>query len=269
MSWFIRFSLGLKARKSDVEELKKELPELFKSPFDIIKYDRVLHEYPFIWHRFYDPESIIEALHEWVRNELDNEVYIPQQGQECRAPNCPMKTSSQSIQSDGSGLLNLQVAAGGPKAKPPKDSFLNLVKQTHPNSDMPREIILTDPYIYSDVSEDGKDGGYNNLLDYLSALGLSKDDSFILRMTPSPKRGTKKSRMLLHRFLKKNYKNITLKDYSPKLKFHDRFYVVLHRSGAIRGLFGPSLNGLNSDAIVLMGDIEGIQPNQKLQQWFC
>ncbi|MDE1311771.1 hypothetical protein G6Z90_17695 [Vibrio aestuarianus subsp. cardii] len=148
MSWFIRFSLGLKARESDIEELKKDLPELFNLPYRDIEYDRLLLDHLFLWNRFYPSEEIIEFLREWVRHGLDNEAYLLSEKQECRVPHCPMKIAKQSNQSDDSGFLNLQVAAGGPKAKPPKDSFLNLVRQIHPNSDMPKEIILTDPYIF-------------------------------------------------------------------------------------------------------------------------
>ncbi len=133
---------------------------------------------------------------------------------------------------------------------------------------MPREVILTDPYIYSDVSEDGLEGGFSNLVAYLQALGISADDSFSLRMTPSPKRGTVTAKKNLHRYLKIKFKNIQFKDYSPQLKFHDRFYVVRHRSGKIKGVFGPSINGLTSDAIVLMGDIDELQPLKKLESWF-
>ncbi len=160
------------------------------------------------------------------------------------------------------------VAAGGPKAKPPRDTFLDLVRRTHPENDPPREVILTDPYIYSDVSEDGHEGGFSNLVAYLEALGISADDTFILRTTPSPKRGTVTAKRNLHRHLKAQFKNIQLKDYAPQLKFHDRFYVVRHRSGKIKGVFGPSINGLTSDAIVLMGDIDELQPLKKLEAWF-
>ncbi len=127
---------------------------------------------------------------------------------------------------------------------------------------------MTDPYIYSDVSEDGHEGGFSTLVAYLDALGISADDSFILRMTPSPKRGTVTAKKNLHRYLKTKFKNIQFKDYSPQLKFHDRFYVVRHRSGKIKGVFGPSINGLTSDAIVLMGDIDELQPLKKLEGWF-
>lgn len=160
------------------------------------------------------------------------------------------------------------MAAGGPNAKPPRDSFLNLVKRTHPENDPPQEVILTDPYIYSDISEDGQEGGFSNLVAYLEVLGISDDDTFTLLMTPSPKRGTVTARKNLHRYLKKKFKNIKLKNYSPQLKFHDRFYVVRHRSGKIKGVFGPSINGLTSDAIVLMGDINELQPLKKLESWF-
>lgn len=37
---------------------------------------------------------------------------------------------------------------------------------------------------------------------------------------------------------------------------HDRLYLVRDQQGILTGVFGPSLNGLSSDSIVLMGEID-------------
>jgi hypothetical protein len=265
MDWFIRFSLGFPARPEDVFALKQALPELYSNESQV-RHKRLtwLLELSFM-----SNHELIEALREWSSEVDDSIESLSKHNLECRAVNCPVRKGSLSKYNDGEPFIaEALVASGGPNAKPPKDSFLNLVKQVHPQNDIPNEVIITDPYIYSDVSEDGMEGGYSNLVSYLNALGLQDDDSFTLRMTPSPKRGTITSRRILQRHLKNEFKNIKFVDYSPKLKFHDRFYVVRHRSGTIKGIFGPSLNGLSSDAIVLMGDIEGIQPLKKLETWF-
>lgn len=265
MDWFIRFSLGLPARVEDAVALRKALPELERRDFHLV------HRRPF-W--FFHPDfntskELFDALQSWISKVETPEVFFPHEYNNCPSNNCPLRSNFPGAKRDeGQSIVRLMVAAGGPNAKPPKDSFLDLVKRTHPKKDPPREVILTDPYIYSDVSEDGHEGGFSNLVAYLEALGLSADEHFTLRTTPSPKRGTKTAKKNLHRHLKTKFKNIKFKDYSPQLKFHDRFYVVLHRSGDIKGVFGPSINGLTSDAIVLMGDIDELQPLKKLENWF-
>lgn len=265
MDWFIRFTLGLPARVEDAVALRKALPELESRDF------RLQHRrYFWPFHPEFDTnEELLEALRRWVYEVETPDDFWPSEYRNCPSNNCPLRSNQAKANRDeGLSILRLMVAAGGPKAKPPRDIFLDLVKRTHPENDLPREVILTDPYIYSDVSEDGHEGGFSNLVAYLEALGISADDSFTLRMTPSPKRGTVTAKKNLHRYLKTKFKNIQLKDYSPQLNFHDRFYVVRHRSGKIKGVFGPSINGLTSDAIVLMGDIDELQPLKKLESWF-
>lgn len=265
MDWFIRFALGLKARPEDAKALLEALPELKNGDF---RFERRRYFW-FFDTDFHTNAELIDALRNWI-SEVDlPEDEISTDYRNCPSDNCPLRGSKERIKhADDAFIARLMVAAGGPKAKPPKQSFLDLVRRTHSQSDIPSEVIITDPYIYSDVSEDGKEGGFSNLVAYLEALGLTPIDSFILRMTPSPKRGTKTARKNLHRYLKRKFKNIQFNDYSPKLKFHDRFYVVRHRSGVIKGVFGPSINGLTSDSIVLMGDIDELQPLKKLETWF-
>jgi hypothetical protein len=265
MDWFIRFTLGLKARPEDTKALWEVLPELRNRELR-------LERRSYFWlldPDFHTNEELLEALRLWASEVEPPDDDRSQDHRNCPSINCPLRNNQAREANDGEPFTaRLMVAAGGADAKPPKQSFLDLVQRTHPQSDPPREVILTDPYIYSDVSEDGKEGGFSNLVAYLESLGLSADDSFTLRMTPSPKRGTVTAKKNLHRYLKARFKKIQFKDYSPQLKFHDRFYVVRHRSGAIKGVFGPSINGLTSDAIVLMGDIDELQPLKKLEKWF-
>ena len=265
MDWLIRFALGLPARVEDAKALRKALPELERRYFRLQR----LH---YIWPLLGDintNEELIDALRHWVSSVEVPDDFWPSEHRNCPSSNCPLQSNqTKSNRNDEPSIAHFIVAAGGPNAKTPRDSFLNLVKRTHPKNDLPRDVILTDPYIYSDVSEDGHGGGFANLLAYLEALGISTNDPFTLRMTPSPKRGTATAKKKLHRYLKDKFKKIQFKDYSPQLKFHDRFYVVLHHSGKIKGVFGPSINGLTSDAIVLMGDIDDLQPLKKLSEWF-
>lgn len=265
MDWFIRFTLGLPARVEDAVALRKALPELESQEL------RLEHRRHFwLFHPDFDTnEELIEALRRWVSEVETQSDFWPSNYHNCPSNNCPRRNNKiRANRDDGLSIAQFMVAAGGPKAKPPRDSFLDLVRCTHPNNDPPKEVILTDPYIYSDVSEDGHEGGFSNLVAYLEALGIAADDSFVLRTTPSPKRGTMTAKKNLHRLLRARFRNIQFEGYSPQLKFHDRFYIVRHRSGTIKGVFGPSINGLTSDVIVLMGDIDELQPLKKLETWF-
>lgn len=266
MDWFIRFTLGLPARAKDAAALRKALPELGNENFRLQDrgYFRLLYL------GFETNEELLKALRRWLDEVETQKDYRSAENLNCLLSNCPLLSDQSKINGDDEhdAIALFMVTAGGPRAKPPRDSFLDLVKRTHPKQDPPKDVILTDAYIYCDVSEDGRAGGFSNLVAYLEALGLSANDSFSLHMTPLPKRGGSTAKTKLHRDLKKKFKNIQLKDYSSKLKFHDRFYVVRHQSGEIKGVFGPSINGLTSDAIVLMGDINGLQPMKKLEDWF-
>lgn len=265
MDWLIRFTLGLKARPEDAKALWEALPELRNGG---LRFERQRNFW--LFHpKFHTNGELIEALRQWASEVESPRDRWPEDHRNCPSSNCPLRNNHWKEGDDGEPFIaRLMVAAGGPNANPPKNSFFNLVRRTHPQNDPPHEVILTDPYIYSDVSEDGKEGGFLNLVEYLKAIGLSSEDMFTLRMTPSPKRGTVTAKKNLHRHLKTKFKNIQFKDYSPQLKFHDRFYVVRHRSGAIKGVFGPSINGLTSVSIVLMGDIDELQPLKKLNIWF-
>jgi hypothetical protein len=118
------------------------------------------------------------------------------------------------------------------------------------------EVILTDPYIYLDLSEQGEPGGYNALVDYLRALRLTPESRFDLKLNPSPKKATQQARRLLHRKVKGDFPKVRLGTFSPTHRFHDRFYLARDQSTRLTGIFGPSLNGLATKTIVLMGELE-------------
>ena len=267
MNWLIRFQLGLPARAEDVAELRATIPEILSGDWEPNK--RHIQVYSLLLD-IWPHDGFSREVRRWV-SEVSEEQAEPDSYSDlnCHLEMCPLRKSG--IQTNASAsepqALNLIVAAGGPDAKPPRDSFFDLVRKVHRGLDQPREVILTDPYIYSDVSEDGLTGGFNNLVQYLEVLGLKNEDRFILVTTPSPKRGGKTAQSNLRRLLKKKFKDILFRDFSPKLAFHDRFYLVRHSSGALKGVFGPSLNGLSSQSIVLMGDIDEVQPLKKLNSW--
>lgn len=80
------------------------------------------------------------------------------------------------------------VLGGGDK--PPLARFIDLVLKVHKNAKgKVKEVIVTDPYVLSDVGETGSTSGYNNLCLYLKTLGIMPNDKFKLTITPSPKMG--------------------------------------------------------------------------------
>lgn len=146
------------------------------------------------------------------------------------------------------------VLGGGDK--PPLARFMDLVAKVHKNCrGKIKEVIVTDPYVLSDVGETGSTSGYNNLCLYLKTLGIMPDDKFKLTITPSPKMGGN-SLPIFERKIKSNYPNLSLCRFSPTLTFHDRIYLVRRNKSQIKGVFGPSLNGLNASDFVLMGEVK-------------
>jgi hypothetical protein len=269
MDWLLRFTLGLPAREQDIAAVKKTLPELADSENGFSDGEIYWPLYP----RFRTSKEFIDELRNWIKcaEETDSDWV---DATACPESNCPMRhiQHSSKLNNDEPVILEMLVMGGGPSQKTsksqqtPKARFFDLVRKAHKNTKLVREVILTDPYIYSDVSEDGIEGGSNNLIEYLQTLGLSQEDHFSLITNPSPKRGNKQAKTNLQKMIKNHYSNISFRDFSPSLKFHDRFYLVRYKSGDLKGVFGPSLNGLNSDAIVVMGDIDDIKLLKQLQQ---
>ena len=267
MDWFIRFTLGLHARIEDAAALRKALPELERGEFQLVHPRYIWPFHP----DFETNKNLLAALRNWVAKVEQRDDFLPADHRSCPSNNCPLRSNHARVNEDeDSFITQLMVVAGGRKANKPKENFLNLVRQSRSKiTSPPKNVILTDPYIYSDISEDGHEGGYSNLVAYLEALEIPAEDSFTLRMTPSPKKANATQKKNLQGHIQSKYKNIQFNDFSPNLKFHDRFYVVHHKLGEISGVFGPSINGLTSDAIVLMGDITGMQPLKKFKDWFA
>jgi hypothetical protein len=226
---------------------------------------------PFWWFIEATNEDFENELREWAKSlEFDAERRAPNPTRLCPRQDCPLKEEPElhdGEENHDTALLSFLSAGGGPKAKPPIGMFLDLVRKTHATSGLTKEVFLTDPYIYSDLSEDGLEGGFGSLMAYLKVLKLDSESSFTIKTNPSPKRATKKAKEALHRKIHRSYPNASVGNYSPKCNFHDRFYIVRDDKGQLGGVFGPSLNGLSSNAIVLMGDLSGQQVLKKLSEW--
>lgn len=249
MTWWLRFCLGLPARREDLEEIRRSLPELFDANFDV---DANLL-FPW-WPSPVVRKLTVEDLRRWARaGDLPWEPAAASP-EDCPAKECPLRKGPRSAQGRGEPVLLTFMVAGGAH-KPPKEEFLDLVRRVHKDQ-LISEVILTDPYIYLDLSERGQPGGYASLIDYLHALRLTRDSAFALKLNPSPRKTTTTARQLLARKVKSAFTSAHLGTFPAGHRFHDRFYLTRNRSGRLAGIFGPSLNGLGVKTIVLMGELE-------------
>ncbi len=255
MIWLYRFIWGLPARETDKQEILANFPELLENP-DRLN-DDIFLEY-FVLQRHFKTS---EEFKKWIA-ELRSEKT---QGN-CLLSDCPVKRASgiQSLEDEQSILQLMRV---GGYTKKPKQSFFDLVKTIHGQAEI-KKVILTDPYILIDTSEDGETGGLENLIEYLQTLGLTRTNSFILEISPSPKMYSETRYEIFEKYLKTEFPNISINRYKPKFIFHDRFYLVEDSSGNLKGVFGPSLNGLSSKAIVLYGELEVKGAMDKIGKWF-
>jgi|SRR3990172_5194337 len=275
MNWWIRFLLGLPARPEDVDEVRRVLPELFEgtwkpNPNVIEKREH----FPIIW-PFYSIIQNADELRVWANTVTDHTPeHEPRQVmhspvESCPAVDCPLRSSfEQPVETDEAApflLRELMIAGGG--TKPPKAAFLDFVRKVHKDTGKVKEVILTDRYILSDVGEDGTRGGLTNLIEYLEAIGLSQESSFTLRISPHPKYAGENASKILHRVVITKFRKATIDKHSPKFIFHDRLYLVRNDQGIMKGVFGPSLNGLDSKSIALMGEIEQAHSMQKLKSF--
>lgn len=285
MKWWYRFWFGLPARPEDIKEIKEVLPELWNSNWqpDARRLRRLL-PIPDFW---FWPESLaplFQQLREWVSSATEADEPLRHKssfGQDsseesCPLPDCPLGKYSepaQEIEPPSEDLetihsvFDLMCAGGGPDRQILKGEFLDLVRKVHRGTKSIKEVILTDPYIYLDVAEDGTRGGFNNLLEYLRTLGLVTESEFVIKLNPSPKKYNERAKQLFERIVKENFPNVKFETYSPKYVFHDRFYLVRDGNSQIKGVFGPSLNGLGSNAIALMGSLEQPRALARLSKW--
>jgi hypothetical protein len=259
MIWFYRFLFGLPCRPQDRLEIQNDFPEIIKDPSTL---KRLI--YPtYLRVPFESYKNLEEEFNKWFNEELD--FGDSNRTNNCPIDNCPLKANHK-ITGDGEVVLHMMRIGGF--SKPSKSSFFDLVRIVHKNTKPIRRVILTDPYIFMECFEDGTSGGLQNLFEYLRNLGLDKLSSCELHINPSPKRQTEDLTKRFKENLEMEFPNITIDRYKPKYVFHDRFYLVEDTAGDIKGVFGPSLNGLGSKAIVLFGELESSNTMTKMKDWF-
>lgn len=258
MNWLIRYLLGLPAREQDLKEIKTNFPELIDNPEELNKLD-----YPILIHpRFFSEKS----FKDWIGISDNNEVHNRDFTSECPYSNCPQKARENLNDSQESELLELMTIGGGKKSKTPKDSFFDMVRKIYTGTNNIKKVILTDPYLLADVSMDGNEGGFNNIIEYLKIIIDSCENEFELLISPTLKEQGNKDNF--ERLLKTKFKNIKFSFYSSDYNFHDRLLITVDNKQNYKGMFGPSFNGLNSKSIVLYGQLEATNTIDKLKNWF-
>lgn len=275
MEWIVRFFLGLPARPAHIEEIKKALPELLSGGS---------LPSPTLFHRWFllgvtsnadllSSDDVVSAIRKWLSGAAKEQSIVFAPSVTCPSPACPLrsKETNRRIQNDyGDDSFPIELMAVGGDAKGPLNLFLELMRNVHKKQhSIAKRIYLTDKFIYSDKSEDGTPGGFDNLVSYLETLDLELNSTFTLFLTPSPKRSSITAQTNLHKLLRAKFRNIEISQHTAKHTFHDRLYVVRYESDSVTGMFGPSLNGLSAKSIVLMGEIEQGRAMDKVIEWFC
>jgi hypothetical protein len=160
---------------------------------------------------------------------------------------------------DGAVVLELMTVAGGWSAK--AKTFFDMARKVHGRKGPVKNLLVTDPYIYLDKSEENTTGGIDNFLHYLDCLDISQSGIAIYQ--PPYAKGKKgASGALWRRAVEQHGKTqgyavrFGLFRTITQTRFHDRFYLTRHRDGSVSGLFGPSMNGLNDKSFVLVGELE-------------
>ena len=159
--------------------------------------------------------------------------------------------------------------AGGWTSK--AGAFFDMARKVHGGKGEIKVLLLTDPYIYVDKSEEDSIGGIDNFLGYLDCLKISRGAEITIQQPPYA-RGKKAAsgavwcRRVAEHGERGGY-NVRFAFFHARSqsRFHDRFYVARHSNGSVSGLFGPSMNGLNDKSFALMGELEGVTLKKPVQ----
>ncbi|SDT21343.1 hypothetical protein [Bradyrhizobium canariense] len=263
MDWYWRMRMGFPPRSEDREALRRIAPELFGRDWEITV-EPTSDQHP-IWGRPFQREIRL-----WLGT-LDDRPTVTVHEGACPQYDCPLRlgrrsgqimggqTSGDDAHPGGEVVLELMTVAGGWSAK--AKTFFDMARKVHGGKGPVKNLLVTDPYIYSDKSEENTTGGIDNFLQYLDCLDISQSEIAIYQPPYAKgKKGT--SGALWRRAVEQHGKT---QGYGVRFgffrtitetRFHDRFYLARHRDGSVSGLFGPSMNGLNDKSFVLVGELE-------------
>jgi hypothetical protein len=275
----IRIVLGLPLDKRDLDDLVKIAPELLDAdlppdaflplPFwAVIANHEVHEELRARW------SAAVRAARE--RREGSTAALPGRAPENCPNADCPLRlqarlpdpgeSKGEKGGADEGFVANLvQVPAPG---RAPAKIFGTMTEQLRSRLKKGvKRVIVTDPYVHCDGAEDGTRGGHRALITFLTKLGLKQSSQFVLELTPAPKGGTDGQSLHdtpLGRKLVERFPAMVLKHHRPcSGGFHDRFYLVVDGSGNWDGLYGPSINGLASLAVVLVGELQEDSPAKR------
>jgi hypothetical protein len=287
VNWLLRFSIGLTARPVDVTEMQRGVPELLDPkwprqdhgvawphlllPVVVLRQSgRVLDE----------PMELVNAIRAWAAKTPQVEVFDPllhtvELGP-CEHPDCPRRPNTKvrlpddvdapETRSAEMPLLQLMVVGGGPGQKPLRDRFLDLVRRVHAKAGEVKKVVVTDPYLLAEASDSGTHGGgFDNFCHYLRALQLAPDATLFI--PPGLKSPTQNRALWIER-IEKVFPGLRVNSFRSNLSFHDRFYIAEHAAGEVRGVFGPSMNGLSGTDIAIFGELEAPNSLETLSGWF-
>ncbi len=171
------------------------------------------------------------------------------------APKTSAETGPDGVE-DLEQILRLLAVGGGPAGSAGK-RFLDLTRKATKGCqgiDV-RQVIVTDPYLRTSFDESGDDGdGFEWFGRFLrDGLGLAPEQSFELFLHP----GMGDAFDLLRSRIAAVFSKASIKPFAVQGgRIHDRFYLVRGKDGVLRGVFGPSMNGLSGRGVFLMGDLE-------------
>ena len=284
--WIARIMLGLSLDDRDLDDLIDAAPELVHSDAS-----PSLFALPY-WGMKPNPSDVNTLQERWIQTlkaarkrsdqaskQLEPNSHEARNLQKCPRPDCPMRkndaqhadaSESQGASHDQSGVgeaIPLRALQVSHQKNPPKKMFVNAATQLRKRINGVKRVIITDPYVHCDSAAGGTSGGHQALLEFLGALGVKADDPFMIELTPAPKGGMDGApleKTPLGKKIKRRFPCVHLTHHkSCQGGFHDRFYLVVDKSARWDGLYGPSVNGLASLAIVLIGDLDKDSPAKK------
>ena len=279
--WFLRFFSGHPLDDEDFADLARDFPAFVDDPANAPHVSALMPGFflPRLYRRARRDVDTLNAQWRGLLSQASEKRGAATPGlralaESCSARSCPFREESGfdtfgDSHLDG-GIVHL-IKMAHPTTTPIK-TFLDMTGtlRSRLSGDVKR-VIITDPYVHSDKNENGQGSGHQAMLSFLCALGLTKESTFRLELTPSPKKWKKELALgdtpiacKVHEV----FPNAEVAHHKQVkgTSFHDRFYLVVDGSGHIHGLAGPSLNGLSALAIVMVGDLHNEPCLSRLEQ---
>lgn len=267
MDWYARFLMGLPPRPEDRADLRRIAPELFmpghtRRPNGT----QLIPDFEgWLW-----LQPLSEQVRRWLATETEEvRPRVTVREGSCPQHDCPLnlhtkprRGSAGEPRSDEPFVIELMTVAGGWSAK--AKAFFDMTRKVHGGKGDVKDLLITDPYIYFEHSEDGTAGGTASFLEYLENLNITPRSKLTIYQPPYAKGDKEKAgetwrtNVRQHADSKGFEVEFEFFHVLSSARFHDRFYLARHVDGTVSGMFGPSMTGLNDDSFALMGEIEDL-----------